>query len=364
MINRLMTLEINAKYFLLGVSICLGFLFLDGISLLLLPRLGISFGGIRLPMTALVFMRGAIFVFWFIFFSNNILNRFLFHSHINNRVSGINQFPVWIDLGVNLLLLFFVIDIFFIEPSRLTTSYITVEVKGLSRPIRVVQLSDIHIEKTSQRELALPGLINRLQPDLIVMTGDYLNESYKSSPSSQQDLRNLISQIHASLGIYAVNGNVETRLDMNSIFQGLNIHLIDNDIVRIPQPGRDIVLVGLEYSHWYDDDDTLTKLISQVKPGDYSILLYHKPDLAYTARDLGIDLYLTGHTHGGQFRLPIYGAIITDTRFGKIFEMGEYHLGNMIMYVSRGIGMAGGITPRIRFLCPPEVAVFDLVPAK
>jgi predicted MPP superfamily phosphohydrolase len=364
MIKKLMTLENNTLILLLGLLIYLIFVFLDGISLKLLPILQISYGGVRLPLTAFAFLRIILFVFWFFLFGETFINRLLLRWHILNRASFINQFSILILLGVNLLFLVFEIYIFFIEPMRLTVTRFSIDVPGLQQPVRIVQLSDIHVELTSQRELALPKLVNSLQPDMVVMTGDYLNESYRKSPISQQNLKNLINQLQAPLGIYAVNGNVETRVNMDDIFKGLNVHLIDNEIVRIPQSGDDIVLIGLEYYRWFKDVDVLDRLMSQVKPEDFSVLLYHKPDLAFSARDLGIDLYLTGHTHGGQFRLPFYGAIVTDARFGKEFEMGLYHLGSTIMYVSRGIGMAGGITPRVRFLCPPEVVVIDLVPSK
>jgi predicted MPP superfamily phosphohydrolase len=92
------------------------------------------------------------------------------------------------------------------------------------------------------------------------------------------------------------------------------------------------------------------------------MLLYHKPDLAYAADEVAIDLYLAGHTHGGQVRLPFYGAIYANSRYGKTFEMGLYQLKNTTMYVSRGLGFTGGSAPRIRFLAPPEVTIVDLVP--
>jgi predicted MPP superfamily phosphohydrolase len=362
MIKKLMIYDSNAKILLLGLLISLGFIFLDGITLFALPRLGISYGGIRIPLFALILLRGAILFLWLILFSRIVIGRSLLGSHGVSRSGAITQFPIWLLLGLNLLFLGVEIYSSFIEPTRLTVSRIVVEVPELKQPVRIVQLSDIHIELTTRRELALPGLVDSLQPDMIVMTGDYLNESYKKDQTTQQDLRDLIIQLHAPLGIYAVNGNVESRAKMGNLFTGLDVYFLDNEVIRIPQVGNQFVLVGLEYNVWYDDKDILTGLMSQVKPDDFTLLLYHKPDLAYTARDLGVNLYLTGHTHGGQFRLPFYGALITDSRYGKEFEMGQYQLDNMTMYVSRGLGMAGGIAPRVRFLSPPEVVVIDLVP--
>jgi predicted MPP superfamily phosphohydrolase len=149
---------------------------------------------------------------------------------------------------------------------------------------------------------------------------------------------------------------------MYNLFMGLDVHFLDNEVIRIPQLGEHFKLVGLEYNTWYEDEDILQGLITHLNPDDYTLLLYHSPDLAYIARDLGIDLYLTGHTHGGQFRLPFFGALTTGSRYHKAFEMGLYHLDNTTLYVSRGLGMAGGIAPRIRFLDPPEVVVIDLIP--
>ena len=362
MIKKLMIYDSSSKILILGLLISLGSVFLDGISLLGLPRLGISFGGIRIPFFSLLLLRGAIFFLWLILIGGIFISRSLQHGQVVSRSNTIFQFPIWLLLGINLLFLGLEIYSFYIEPSRLTVSRITMDVPGLSQSVRIVQLSDIHVERTSRRELALPGLVDSLKPDLIVMTGDYLNESYRKDQVAQEDLRDLIIQLHAPLGIYAVNGNVETRTNMHNLFTGLDVHLLDNEVIRIPQLGEHFALVGLDYSVWYDDEVILTDLMSQVKPDDFTLLLYHTPDLAYEARDLGIDLYLTGHTHGGQFRLPFYGALITDTRYRKVFEMGLYHLDNTIMYVSRGLGMAGGMAPRVRFLSPPEVVVIDLVP--
>jgi len=75
---------------------------------------------------------------------------------------------------------------------------------------------------------------------------------------------------------------------------------------------------------------------------------------------LGVDLYLAGHTHGGQVRAPLYGAIVTFSEFGKRYEMGPYRVGGTMLYVNRGIGFEPEL-PRVRFLARPEVAVIDLI---
>jgi predicted MPP superfamily phosphohydrolase len=90
------------------------------------------------------------------------------------------------------------------------------------------------------------------------------------------------------------------------------------------------------------------------------VLLYHSPELIPFASKLGIDLYLCGHTHGGQVRLPFYGAVLTSSELGKQYDMGYYRLRDTHLYVSRGIGMEGMGAPRVRFLCPPEITLFSI----
>ena len=90
------------------------------------------------------------------------------------------------------------------------------------------------------------------------------------------------------------------------------------------------------------------------------MLLYHTPDLMPQASALGMDLYLAGHTHGGQWRLPGFGSIFTSSRYGKRYEMGLYREGDTVLYVSRGMGMEGFGMPRARLFCPPEVVSITL----
>lgn len=92
----------------------------------------------------------------------------------------------------------------------------------------------------------------------------------------------------------------------------------------------------------------------------FTLLLYHSPDLMPEAARAGVDLFLAGHTHGGQIRLPLIGALVTSSIYWKRYEMGLYTEGHTRLYVSRGIGMEGLGAPRARFLCPPEIELFEL----
>jgi len=97
-----------------------------------------------------------------------------------------------------------------------------------------------------------------------------------------------------------------------------------------------------------------------MEPDSFNILLYHAPDLAPNASTYSFDLQLSGHTHGGQVCLPLYGALYTGSLYKKAFEAGRYLVNGMTLYVTRGLGMEGAVAPRVRVLCHPELIVWDI----
>ena len=108
-----------------------------------------------------------------------------------------------------------------------------------------------------------------------------------------------------------------------------------------------------------DNEGGTAKALQGVPADSYSIFLYHYPAGIDVASARNIDLFCTGHTHGGQICLPFYGALVTNSIKGKKYECGLYRLGQTEMYVSRGIGMIG--IP-VRFLAPPEVVLIEVQP--
>jgi len=228
-------------------------------------------------------------------------------------------------------------------------------------PLRIVHLSDPHVERTTTRERKLVPLVDELQPDLILLTGDYLNLSYLGDETAQRDFRTLASQLHAPYGVYAVRGSVDSPALTEHLFAGLDIVVLENESVRLDINGQEIYLVGVACSHDLSIDiPRLDQALKGVPPDSFKILLYHSPDIIEAASERGIDLYLAGHTHGGQIRLPLYGAIATSSMYHKEYEAGLFQVGQTYLYVSRGLGMEGAAAPRARFLCRPEVAVHTL----
>jgi predicted MPP superfamily phosphohydrolase len=253
------------------------------------------------------------------------------------------------------------------EPFALATTQQTVQsmhLAGTAPPIRLLHLSDLHIERLTQREAHLLALIEQAQPDLIVITGDYLNLSYVDDPTARAEVRKVLAELHAPYGVYATLGSppVDPRLTTPSLFDGLNIRLLRDEVAILNLPdGRTLSLLGLDCDHDLDIDAQVFRQLIRLAPQDsMRVLLYHSPELMPVVQDYPVDLYLCGHTHGGQVRLPLYGAVLTSSALGKQYEMGPYVEQGTTLYISRGIGLEGLSAPRLRLLCPPEIILFSL----
>ena len=251
-----------------------------------------------------------------------------------------------------------------IEPFRLGLTQLTLETDRLAtddEPIRILHISDLHVERLTRREEKLLAMLKDVEVDIILITGDYLNLSYVRDSRAQAEVSRLLAQISAPYGVYATLGSppVDERDVIQPLFDDLPVHLLVNESLVVElDGGRRLVLLGLDCSHHLVTDAmALDRLASASPNGMPSVLMYHAPDLMPEAAGHEIDLYLCGHTHGGQVRLPIIGAVLTSSQLGKRYEMGLYQEGRTHMYVSRGIGLEGLSAPRVRFLAPPEITL-------
>ncbi len=259
---------------------------------------------------------------------------------------------------------------FVIEPFRLGLTELTIATDRLpptAAPIRMLHISDLHVERLTKRETAVLHLAQQCQPDLIVITGDYVNLSYNTDPVTHAQVRDLLQKLDAPHGVYATLGSitVDLREEVAPIFDGLPIHLLRRDWrnVRLDAE-RQIVLLGMDCTHHLPTDRVrLAQLHASAPNSVPQILLYHSPELMPEAVAYGVDLYLCGHTHGGQVRLPLIGALLTSSQLGRRYVMGLYREGRTHLYVSRGLGLEGLSAPRARLLAPPEIALITLVPA-
>ena len=247
----------------------------------------------------------------------------------------------------------------FIEAHWVSRTETAIPVSGpvLGRDrFRVVHLSDLHLERIGRREYSMVDRVREAKPDLILLTGDYMNVR-EGAVTLDEVLRALVQVAP----VYGVPGNWDAKFETARLFRQAGATLLADDTALIERDGRKLRLVGQEVH----SKRPLKDLLRGLDDGAFTIFLHHKPDAVdeLHARLPGqkVDLFLCGHTHGGQVRLPLWGAVITLSKYHKRFEAGLYDFEGVPMYVSRGVGCEGSSAPRVRFLCRPEVAVLDLV---
>lgn len=253
-----------------------------------------------------------------------------------------------------------------VEPFRLGVTHLELDSHKLPRGtrLRLVQISDLHVERLTRRERELVERVHELDADYVLLTGDYLNFSYTEDPRAIRDARWVLRRLDARRGLYAVRGThqVDPNWLLPVLFEGLPIRWLRSEQCVVREAGYTLVLAGASSTCRADiDERALEQALSGLPKNAFSVLLFHIPEAVLQAQAAGVDLYLSGHTHGGQLRLPWYGALLTGTASGKRYEMGRYDLEGMMLYVSRGVGMEGRAAPRARFLSPPEIVCIDVV---
>jgi predicted MPP superfamily phosphohydrolase len=243
---------------------------------------------------------------------------------------------------------------YFIERYWIEIKTVEISTPKIHQPVRLVQISDPHCDNKPGNEMKLVEIINGLNPDVIVFTGDIAN-----TKKGLNRFKEIARQLDAKLGKFAVRGNLDIdRWKDTDIFRKTGFVELDGNSVEITKDGDKICISGTAFYNEKNVVDMLKKL-----PADaFSIFLHHSPDLIEDLNGAGADLYLAGHTHGGQIALPFYGAVITLSKFGKKYESGEYKVGDTVLYVNRGLGLAAGLNLKLRFLARPEITVFDLKP--
>ncbi len=216
-------------------------------------------------------------------------------------------------------------------------------------PLRIVHISDLHAEGFGRREERALALVREAAPDLVVLTGDYTSD--ERNPSHVASAWRFVSSLEARFGVFAIPGNWDT--DLRRVLDRTGVRVLQDEGVELDVRGVRVFVFGSRFA---------SSPPSHGLPGSDvpKILLHHSPDYLEEAARAGFDLYLCGHTHGGQVRVPGYGAIVTLSRFGKRYESGSFTLGPTQMYVNRGLGLEGGWAPRIRLFCPPEVAEIEV----
>ena len=225
------------------------------------------------------------------------------------------------------------------------------------RGFRILQLSDIHhsLFVPLEQVAAVVELSNKLKPDLVALTGDFVTYSR----SSIKPVAEILGGLRARAGVVAVLGNHDFRVGADAVERALRrqrIQVLRNQHRLLQRRGSALYLAGVD-DYGYGAD--LGQAMCGIPEGAATILLAHNPRMVTAAACRGVGLVLSGHTHGGQVNLPLLGTVYGRSPEQMRFKMGWDRLGATQIYVSRGIGT---IVLPLRWRCPAEVPLLELEP--
>jgi len=243
----------------------------------------------------------------------------------------------------------------YIEPNNIKESYHQIQTNKLDAPLRIVHLTDLHLDKDTKRDYVVQ-MVNNRNPDLILLTGDYLNHDEVDKPNFEK-LKEFVNGLNAKQGIYACFGNWDEGLE-DKLFLDTNVKALRDETITLEEDLKKITISGLDFA-WYNFPKWATdKTLKTLNDEKFNILLYHSPDLIENISEFPIDLYLAGHTHGGQVNIPFIGPVYAPSKYGKKYASGMFEVDKTKLYVNRGLGMQKGLP--MRLFCPPEIATFDI----
>ncbi len=232
---------------------------------------------------------------------------------------------------------------------------------------RIAQVSDLHNAEFGTGNSKLLQAISESTPDTIVITGDLIDMNHTNMDIALDFAKNAV-QIAP---IYYVNGNHEAGLsqydELKEGLKSVGVIVLEDEAIQLEHNGSTVTLIGLSGPNFAIRNDVFyeTPTMVSTKLNDllesengYTILLSHRPELFETYVSCGMDLVFSGHAHGGQFRLPFIGGLVSPNQgFFPKYDAGLYTDVNTNMVVSRGIG--NSIIP-FRFNNRPEVVLVEL----
>ena len=248
-----------------------------------------------------------------------------------------------------------------LEPFNLQVRRSTIAVPGLDAPVRIALLADIQTDQVTDHERRALLEVAAAKPDLVVFAGDYIQlEAPEAIERERRKLAQLIDSVGLTpqWGAHAVQGDVDLP-GWQGAFDRTPVRASGQPVeVRSLGP-IELILLDLETSR-----EALRQLPSTRADAQLTVVVGHRPDfsLGLEAADAGT-LMLAGHTHGGQVQLPGFGPLITFSNVARDRAHGLSTLaGGARLVVSSGVGLERSTAPRIRFFCPPEVWILDVVP--
>lgn len=234
-------------------------------------------------------------------------------------------------------------------------TFVTEEIGESVNGFRIVQISDLHNKRFGKNQNRLIERLKECNPDIIVITGDLVDSSHTDIEKAMEFVEGAVKLAP----VYYVTGNHEKWLEEEEQLleqlerAGVNCLMNRTEIITVQETS--LYLLGLDDANLLDD--TLNGLVAKTEDG-FTLLLAHEPQNLFRYSACGMDLVLSGHAHGGQFRLPFVGGVVApDQGFFPEYTAGLYKDGNTSMIVSRGLG--NSIIP-IRIFNRPEIVCVEL----
>jgi predicted MPP superfamily phosphohydrolase len=222
---------------------------------------------------------------------------------------------------------------------------------------RLLHVTDLHLRRRWREEL--DDLVARTQsdpPDVVLVTGDFVDDK-RDHRAALPLVERLVKSIGTRHGIYCVVGNHDGDLLVPRLI-GWGVHVIVHQRVELPlRGGRPVELIGLPGPDRVDLNERFVATQPPPRPGVPRIILCHYPDLIRAARPLAGDLYLAGHTHGGQMCLPNGYPLLTHDKLPHRLASGAHDVDGTCLLVGRGLGYT---TLPVRLFCPAEVVEVEL----
>ncbi|MFA6563723.1 MAG: metallophosphoesterase [Verrucomicrobiia bacterium] len=262
-----------------------------------------------------------------------------------------------------------------VEPRRVVINRLRLAVRGLPRAfdgLTIAQLSDLHHSHIVSAAYLnhCVDLANALKPDLFAFTGDYLTFGWdflwleepvmsdrRRAPDLTREVAACMGRARARYGAFACLGNHDRWFDARFVtdaLRGAGITVLRDEHTTARINGEALPIVGLDdpWSGW----PNVRRAFAGVD-APFTLALTHRPYVFEHWTRPGAYLFLAGHTHGGQVRLPWVGPLVIPSRWGRKYARGLFRRGDTQMYVNSGLGV---IPPPVRFLCPPEISFFRL----
>jgi predicted MPP superfamily phosphohydrolase len=268
---------------------------------------------------------------------------------------------VWKQLCFGLVILLGLFYVGVIEPNWLDVRPVSVTLPHLDPAFegyKIVQITDIHADHwmTRDRLRRILHIANAQDPDLVALTGDYVTKAAaKFAPTLQ-----VLKELSPKDGTVAVLGNHDhwssAEILTNALEKG-NATVLVNQVQTIQRGNATLAIAGAADA--MVGEAYLPGILANMPAAGAGILLVHEPDFAdETVKTGRFDLQLSGHSHGGQVRLPFINVRRITPRLGQKYPNGLYHVGSLLQYTSRGVGLAGSV--RVRLNCRPEISVLTL----